>query len=317
MRFFKAFINLFNQTIYSLENSKAPFIYFVFTFFFAVTLRNFLEMFSSYFPLDPLDFIHTYLSYVSLAMILILLLCLFTRTDILKIAKTVLPSFIILNSVPILDLILSKGKGYEITYLFPGIHNNLILRFFTFFGDFPGMGITPGMRIEIGLGLVGSFIYFYFKNLKLIKSLFFTILVYVCIFSYTALPFFITGTLKLIKLKPVSSDLLFINFYLFIIFLTGTLLIYVTKRKYFQIIIKDLMPLRILHYELLFLLGLILGMKYKFFTIDCINIFYFIFVPISIAFAWLFSVIINNIEDCEIDKVSNKERPFVKSEINI
>ena len=225
MKLFKKVINLSNRVIHSLENSKVLFIYFVLTFFFAATLRNFIEIFSDNLPVNQQEFfIHYYTSYVALAMSLILLFHLLTKTDIPKIARVVLPSFIILNLAPILDLILSWGKGYNIAYLLPGIHHNLILRFFTFFGDFPGLGITPGMKIEIGIILLGSFIYFYLKNLKLIKSLFSTILVYTLIFCYAATPFAIKKALEFSGLEFKLSDSLFINFYLVVIFLTGILL---------------------------------------------------------------------------------------------
>ena len=38
-------LDLGKRVINYLENSKIPFIYYILTFFFAITLRNFLEIF--------------------------------------------------------------------------------------------------------------------------------------------------------------------------------------------------------------------------------------------------------------------------------
>jgi len=314
MKIFKKIVSYFDQAINSLENSKAPFIYFVLTFLFVITLRNFLEIFSDNLPYISQDlFVHYYLSYAALAMLLILLFYVLTKTDILKIAKTVLPAFIILILAPIVDLILSQGKGYNQTYLLPDVHGNLILRFFTLFGEYNNSGITPGIKIEFIILFVGSFVYFYLKKMNIIKSLFSTILIYTLLFCLGSSPFIIKGVLEVIGIKYEYSNKLLSNFFLLIIFLTGTLLFFLTKRKYLKLIIKEVSFSRAISYESMFFLGLLLGIKYEQFQINNINIFYFIFIPISIFLAGLFSTIFNNIADQEIDKISNKERSLVIS----
>lgn len=318
MWLFRQALNLEKEVIHSLENSKAPFVYFVLTFFFAATLRNFLEVLLERTIFSLSSFIHAYLSYTALAMSLILLFYMITRTDVLKIAKTIFPSFIILNLAPLLDLILSLGRGYIITYMHPGAHHDLVLRFFTFFGDFSGSGITPGMRIEIALALLMSFGYFYLKGSSLFKSLFYTFLTYALIFWYCAVPFLVKGLSSLARLGCEPLNLSSLNsFYLLIIFLTGIFLVYFARKDMFRLIIRDVRLFRLLHYELMFVIGLVLGIKYNMFNLDCNNIYYFMFIPISIAFAWLYSVVVNNIEDYEIDKVSNKGRPLVSSKISL
>ena len=317
MKFFNKVIILSRKVIFSLENSKAPFAYFVLSFFFAATVRNFLEIFSDNPQFSEAKFfLHYYLSYIALVMTSVLLIHLLTKTEIVKIAKVALPSFIVLSLAPLLDLLLSGGKGYDIAYLLPGVHHNLALRFFTFFGDFPGLGVTPGMRIEIGLGLIGAFIYFYSKKISLVKSVVSTALVYLLIFSYIAIPFIIRALFEPLGLNPVFSNSLLIRFYLVVIFLAGIVLTYLLSKKYFKAILEDIRLLRLLSYETMFFLGVLIGLKYFLFEVDQTTIFSFILIPISIAFAWLFSVFVNNIEDYEIDKISNKERPLFNQEID-
>lgn len=72
------------------------------------------------------------LSYIVFATAIILLVHLVTKTELIKVAKVILPGFIVLISVPINDLIMSGGKGYDIAYLLPEIHGNLLHRFLLF-----------------------------------------------------------------------------------------------------------------------------------------------------------------------------------------
>lgn len=317
MKTFKQAFDLEKRIVYFLENSKKPFTYFILTFFFAVTLRNFLELLLDNTPFSLQGYIHTYMSYITLALSLILLFYFLTGTPLIKIAKVILPAFIILILAPLLDFLLSWGKGYTIYYMFPDTHPNLVLRFFTFFGDFSGVGITPGMRIEIAIVLLAGFGYFYLKNSSFFKSLFYTLLTYILIFWYCAIPYSVKGILRLVGLECKLRTAVLTNFYLFIIFFIGLILAYSLHRGMFKAVIKDIRPFRLLHYELMFVLGLILGIKHAAFSITCNNLAYVVFIPVSIAFAWLYSVVTNNIEDYEIDKISNKKRPLVSSEISL
>ena len=93
---------------------------------------------------------------------MILLVKLITKENVRKIAQVILSCYAIIILPPILDLILSGGKGYYMTYLFPGIHNDLLQRLVTFGGNFSGEGITPGMRIEGLIIFIASFFLFSF-----------------------------------------------------------------------------------------------------------------------------------------------------------
>lgn len=312
-------INFEKNLINSLENSKVPFIYFILTAIFATTPRIFMEIFSDHSTITWIVFLHYISFFISLSMLLVLLFHLATKTDILKVAKVILSAYIIIIIVPIIDLLLSAGKGYNLAYMLPGVHDNLLLRYYTFFGDFPNLGITPGMRIEIGIILLASFIYFYIKNSNLIKSIYYMLLTYTLIFAYLATPFILKAGLTALNLQysEINLDMLVFYFYMVIIFFAGILLLYLRYSDYFMLIIRDIRPFRLLHYELMFIIGFMLGTKYTLFNLNYFNIFYFILIPISIAFAWLFSITTNNIEDYEIDKISNKNRPLVNSKMSL
>jgi len=317
----KFFIMKFiRRVINDLENSKTPFIYFILNFIFIVALRNLIEPLSTHSTISPMQVIHFSLAYITYAATFILLLYAFTKTEVLKIAKVVLSGFIIIILPPLLDLILSRGKGWPMTYLLPGIHGNLGLRFITFNGNFSGIGITPGLRIEGALTLIGIFIYLYVKNSKIIKSLLGTFSAYVVFFFYTTVPFIIKYLLFFNKPTFSYSDYIFSNFYLLIITLEGIALVYLAKKEYLKLIIADIRSMiwRGLHYILMPILGFILAKYYypgfSFFVGN--NLFYVISLPLSIFFALLFSLSINNMEDLGIDKISNQDRPLAAGKIS-
>ena len=314
------FLEKIEKVIKDFEDSKAPFIYFILTFFFAITLRNFLETFSTGIYISPLFFYHFNTSYIFLALALIILFYFATKEKIKKIAKIILPCFLILLIVPIIDLVFSGGQGLRITYMSPEYTENLLSKFLTFFGPDIKQGITPGIRTEVALIILGSFIYFYIKKENLIRALFFSFLVYSLIFVYLAMPFVVQGCLELINQEYNYSSLLLGKFYLLLIFILLVWTFYIFNKKYFLEILKDIRPFRLFHFELMFVLGIILGIlssdQLSVLTEDRFYYFNLIFVLISVLFAWLFSVFTNNLADYKIDKTINKKRPLVTGKIS-
>ena len=308
------------EIIEKLENSKAPFLYFILTFFFAVLLRNFLEISPNF---DALKRImpHYTLSYIASALILIILFHLATKEKIEKISRVILPCYLILISVPILDFIFSLGKGFTVGYMYPGRggYDNMLLRFFTFFGPIETHGITIGMRIEIALALIGCFIYFFIKKRSVIRSLIFSFFTYSLIFLFCSMPYVMRALLNISGLEYDYSDPLAINFYLLLIFIFSVWLFYLYNKTYFIAFFKDIRPFRILHFQLMFVLGVVLAKVTLPIMLQLTEetLFHYPFIMIAILFAALFTITTNNIVDYDIDKESNKERPLVSGTIPI
>jgi 4-hydroxybenzoate polyprenyltransferase len=89
------------------------------------------------------------------------------------------------------------------------------------------------------------------------------------------------------------------------------------------ILLKDMRTLRILHYALMLLLGVVIALtnnktelleQLHFSDELMINIFLCL---VSIFFSCLFSLITNNIADIKIDTISNPERPLISREIEM
>lgn len=316
----KKILILSERIITKLETNEVPFFYFILTFFFVITLRNFLETFSDATPISFEIFFHYDVSYLALALSLILLFYFVTKENIRKIAQVILPGFLILVIAPIIDLILSWGKGYDMAYLLPELHGSLLSRFATFFGSLnetATRGITPGIRIEIAIILLACFIYFFIKKRDALKGLIASFLTYCLIFIYLATPYVIKVFLNVFNIEYKLSDTLVSNFYLLLIFIFSVWIFYLYNKRYFINVIKDIRIFRLLHFELMFILGIVLAKVYSSGSVELNSstLFYIPLTMIAILFAWLFSVFTNNLTDQDIDKISNKDRPTVSNAI--
>jgi homogentisate phytyltransferase/homogentisate geranylgeranyltransferase len=316
-KFVQGILQMANRVISGIEDTRVPFVCFVFTFLFAVTIRNFLEPFSTHDIISSVRYTHYYLFHILLASTLIVLLRIATQSPLKKVARVVLVSYIIVIIPPLLDLLITRGAGLWETYLVPGAHSQLLLRFFTFFGEFKDLGVTFGQRVEIGLALVGCFLYVCAKRRSLIRGIWYTFLAYAIIFCYFITPFIFKVITELIGFVYVYSDKLFINFYCVISILVGIVLAILANRQYFLIILRDMRLLRVLYFLSIFAVGIALGLSAAAFGITLDKVFHFIFIAFSIVCAFMYSVITNNFADYEIDKISNPGRPLFNATINI
>lgn len=315
--------NVVARVVNTLENENLPFINYLLLFFFSIIIRDFLESYSqtyNYFNLTSenfiSDFIHYSLCFSTIALLLILIFYLATHCSINKIARVVLPCFILLLIAPSVDLLLTKGKGSLIYYITPDAHINMLYTYLTMGGGFGG--VTSGIQFELIIALIGCFTYFRIKNLSIVASFFYSVLCYTAIFLVALSPIFINAILSLCHFNYEYSAILMIHYFLILVFFLGILVFYIADKKLFIALIQDLRLLRILHYELMLLLGVSLALTRDMLSISSqlfykddlvINIF---LCMISIFFAGIFSIITNNIADFNIDKISNKNRPLIK-----
>jgi 4-hydroxybenzoate polyprenyltransferase len=202
-------------------------------------------------------------------------------------------------------------------YVYVADLNHLIFNYFTFFGT-SFAGATPGIRIEVVIFLIGAYLYLRLKKVSNCLSLFFTVFLYTVIFIYGTLPFFVERIFNFINVEYLYTPVLMTNFFLFFLFIFGIPALYIAYKRYFKLFIKDIRPFRIIYFISMFWLGIVFaqGFPGNEFVLTANNIFIFLFVPISIVFAGLFSIVTNNLVDLEIDKISNQNRPLVKKEID-
>lgn len=293
--------------ILKLENKEIPWINYFLTFFFATILRDFIEAFSqpvNYFTRPATTFlyplIHFTLSYFMLALMLIWLFSYLYKVSVSNIARVVLPGFTVLLIAPLTDFIVTGGHGAFIGYMTPD--TNLLLGYLSYF-NYGSTQITIGIKVEIMLVLTIAFIYCKIKGQSVFKGLIAIWLCYSIIFLWLALPCFIIYFLDFIGFSFKYSSLLLIRFYLLGIFVIGMPLLYAANPNIFNLLVRNCQFLRIMHFELMLILGAIISLTqyqlpiYAQLLQNQDIIINLILCLISIFFARLFSIAMNDIAD--------------------
>ena len=317
------------KIIAKLETLSLPLSQWLLSFFAIIVVRNYLECFSqtqNYLNMTSTQLLatmwHFSLSYVVLALALLLLVHYATRVPILDSAKVLIPAFAILWLNPLLDLLFSFKTGVTLAYLQPGIaHLNVMKTYFSFFGFFSGASL--GLRIEIALGLIGIYGYLRVKALSVIESLIYVWLAYTLIFIWGATPIFIASITALLGFPYHYSAGLLSSTFLLILFPLLRRFIACAWPATTKAVLKDARLTRLLHYELLLLLGAAIGLSLNdyaiwpqlYFKPEIIS--QLLLFSISLFFACLFAINTNNQADVELDAISNPNRPLVQNTISL
>ena len=310
-----------NEIIELLESGDYSVINNIFTFVAVIVLRIVLELLIS--ENDGLSEIvwhmpvHYFLFFLSLLLSIIILLSSLTGLQITKVIRVVTTGFIITTTVPLIDLLLSALIGYRINYAYatPISTQDLLANFLLFFGNH--QGAPPGIRIEILVAMIAIGYYVFVKTASLLKSVISALLFYMIIFwIYFSLPFIIKKLDDLFGLRFDLLPTLLISVFVIISLQQLMYLLFKHNARYFKAIIKDIRLTRLLHYFLMLGFGIITGYATGRKSIAALSDLTDICLALhAIAFAWIFSVITNNLADIPIDRITNKDRPTVTNEI--
>ena len=131
-------------------------------------------------------FVHFSLFYISIFLWLLFVLVLFTKENWVKVAKALLIGMSVIIITPIIDIVISKGSGYKLTYLRDFEQFTEIHKFFDFTRDV--FQASWGQRIEILLSLIGGFVYVLIKTKNYLKSIIASIIIYLLIFLHGVIP---------------------------------------------------------------------------------------------------------------------------------
>lgn len=319
-------------------------------------IRFILETFSSptntgVIASDPYTLIHYGLFFLTVMLGVMLILGHFSR-DYPNTPRLMLFGLPIIWLGPMLDIILSFGNGYKMTYLFKS-HSLLLLDFFKFFSPEFMIGATYGIRIEIMIILAGLGFYVWKKSKNMVRSFLVMISIYVFIFILAAMPGIIytfsdlnnapgtqteiVGYLEKTMLQSNIShntlrdgllsvsrnrfiELGFNKLMSQILFIISTIILlawsYKSYPEKFKSVLKNMRPERTFFYVLLLILGMsyaYLGGEYLSSWIDVLGIICMI---ISWIAVWMYAVHTNDIADIEIDKTSNPNRPLVQNKLS-
>ena len=193
-----------------MENIEISFLGWLGVFGAIVFLRNFLENFSGQRFDHQLNdfftyFIHYPLAYLALLLSLIVGLYLITKEKITKILKFGLLGFAIIWLAPIIDLVITGGRGWAISYNFSG-WQSFVYDFLTLGGAWRNPGVTPGVRMEVIAIIIGLALYAYIKTAKVGRAIIAGLGAYLIIFFYYCLPLIIVTVANWFRGSFINID---------------------------------------------------------------------------------------------------------------
>lgn len=305
---------LVNNTINYLENDKIAFSNYVLTFLFAVVCRNFLETlaygevgFSDWFAQ-----FHYSAYYVAIFLAIILWVSIISNEKIISTARVFLGLSVVIISCPLVDLSLKYNFGIHqvLGYLSPELHGNYFDNYLRFFGHHIGIkGPSVGYRVEVFLVLLGIGTYVFSKTNSILKSLIGVFVSYNVLYFFCATPFVLKGSGLF---KPYAPQL--VPYYMILALILFIFAFYKHQKTHFKLLLNDVRFGRMLVFLLVFFAGVVKGLSLGY-SLTASDFFIGVFASIAIVFAWIFSVITNNIEDVEIDELSSPNRPSIENKI--
>jgi 4-hydroxybenzoate polyprenyltransferase len=333
-----------------LENTPITFSLWLTTFTAIIVIRIFIENWINNFSHRDLQFLfneftHTFLFFLFSYILFLILLRFFAKTSLRVTSNILLWGFLIILTPPLIDNIISEGSGFWSFYIFDSL-SGLLLRFFTFFGDNPTIGITYGVRIEVAISLFLFFSYILFKTQNFLRALAGAFIGYVAFFILGTFPswitFFIVGWTKgffeihsteiasiflspeAILSSPPGSLLNALNIkmsliYAFILSTLVPILSLIFFKKIALSLFANVRIPQLLYHGNLVWLGGGLALIFSPQTLTHFTFFNtlsFLLLVIASYYAWLATIIPNDIFDLPIDAISNSKRPLVKKTIS-
>ena len=306
-------------------------------------------------PSDASTFVHYFLFFLSFALIFMFFLKkrVLRKEDAHLAPRLSVVAMSAIFIAPIIDYLWSFffSKQISMSYMFGGT-KDLFYKLITFFGPNIYTGITIGIRIEVAIILISIFVISYKIHKSWMKAVINSLLLYFIIFIFLSLPsilaivlgnaknygdalnFYIESSGSFSVLNNIHNSLDYKSFVRFIeisfnfilakIFFITTIIIYFLwlfyspyKQKLIAII-KNSRPERVVHYMIMIVVGILIGgndlFVFKIFNwLDWLSL---IIIFLSFYFSWMFAVSTNDIEDVEIDRISNKNRPLVTEKIS-
>ena len=248
--------------------------------------------------------------------------------------------FIVILFPPIIDYAIAGSGGFWSFYAFDGL-KELFLRFLTFFGKDPTIGITYGVRVEVALALLFVALYGFARAQSTRKILFMVCASYVLFFFLGTVPSWITialvGPIKgffsvsnidvaqiflspskifgreLTDIVSVLNIKMSIVYSLFLTILLGSML-WVHHKEKLIAFVAHMRVAQILYHEGLLLIGMGVGILFAdaVFVVHFFNILTLGVLFLAVAFSWITAIIINDFFDQETDKKTNTQRPLIR-----
>jgi len=341
--------HIFTKAISFIEKNELSYSSFLSAFFALIFLRLLVENMVGGFPTRSFpyfffEFSHTFLFFLFSFLLFLPLLSHFARSSVKATTNILLFGFLIILTPPLIDWYISGGAGYWSFYEFDGIRG-LIARFFTFFGSTPEIGVTYGVRIEVALSVLLFALYIFLKTRDVLRTLLGSIASYTLFFILGTFPSYVTiviegfskGFLAVtdtdvaslflspnnIFLRSLIDPISALNFKMSLVYgltliLTVGIFLFFSQKKIFLALFHNVRFPQVIYHGGLALLGVVSAFFFvplpfdpSFF--DILSILVLIASAIS---AWIASVIANDLNDQNIDSLTNPNRPLPTNAID-
>ena len=322
--------------------------------FVRILLENFFSTsLSGMLASDFATIVHCYLYYLGVALSLMILHGVFVP-NIRRGEKIAIIVFFGSWIPPLLDFVISKGGGYYLGYPFISSISGLVRVFFDFFGAVPIVGVTPGMRVQAIVAILGVLFYVIYATKSVLKGVAAAFSVYVVAFLWAFAPsimkvvsdfswsggfrsvgqFFIDSanssivarnfldpTVQLSYLRAAETffDAAMSHAYYIVISILLVLYVYQSRPLKTLAVLKNSRPRQVIPYQLLLLAGFFLAWtitrpQIVFNWLDVVTI---VALFIGMYCASMYAMGANDIADINVDRVSNPERPLIRGELSV
>ncbi len=314
-------------------------------FLIIIFFRIFIEFFltkTNQLPLKYLtiEYLHNLFFFLISYLLVWLFLSFILKVKLQKLAYLLLWATLLIIFPPLLDMLKTQGQVFWSFYLLSS-PSLLLNQFLTYFGHLPSGIVYFGTRIIFSLTIFLTAGLILVKTKNILKTFLGAIGIYIILFFMGAFPtFFViiydffTAPQKIIHLQgytiaqffsahngilglkyqgveySLASSLNLVYFLLLILLLSFFFLI-IQKKKFFALI-RNYRYSQIIYLSGLFFIGIGLGaLTYpQNFNLNLFSVLALLVALVSIWLAWKTSVIINDIYDLSIDKISNSHRPL-------
>lgn len=300
---------LFSKKIIShVENFKINPLVLALYFFFLISLREVFEQlfFEKYYSIY--QFMHHFVFDLLVLMAGILIISIIGKIDITKTTLIVSSAFFLIALPPLVDrFIFLRHTPYE--YILP---KEFLKNMITFFLFTPKAG--RGILFEIASILVLASFYVLIKSHSPLRAILTGISLYLLV-GLSATPRLVLPIPNMTNLFIFQSrHIIYFSFYFSLSLILGVFFLYRVNKAIPKALLRELSSFRTLHFILMVCAGLYYRKALNFLGFPD-----FLYASISIVLIvmlWLSTVLINNVYDLPIDKISNPERPLVKELIN-
>lgn len=300
---------------------------------FIIIIRTFFEMVMEEFQGlktgwgfwgESVFYIHFYISWLCIYLHFTVLIAYFTKMRLMDCLKIVMVGYLLILTVPFADFIYTGGKGDKIIYFetFESMPTNF-LNMLNPFGYV--VNVSFGVRLEVFVLLVGSFIFFYYVlDKKILKTLLLLFSMYLTIFFYGYLKAILMlfgidmNAFTNMGVTPMLIPQVVLIMYippLLILSLPILHILWREKKDYAKAVAAFLYPSRLFFYLYILCAGFLVTSVQRGLFPKILNIADLMKLAsaiVSIGFLFIYAKILNDVHDLKIDAVSNRDRPLVK-----